>query len=132
MTKLIVFNQESKVEPIRLINRLSPDKRWVITIEAEKKRRTLSQNNLMWMWIDTICKMCGDERGYTKDEMARIFKQKFLVPNVVTLNGEEFIEYSTKKLSKKEMSEYMNHIEMFAAQEFGVFVPVPEDLQRNY
>lgn len=129
MTDHIIFNQESKAAPIKAINQLSPDKKWVISINPVKKRRTNSQNALYWMWVDRIAKSCGDSVGYTKDEMATIFKQKFLAPDEVNYDGEVYAVYSTKGLSKKEMSEYMDHICRFAAEEFGVYVPLPEELQ---
>lgn len=132
MTVFITHDTKSFFHAMGFISRLSHDKKWQITIEPYKKKRSLSQNALYWVWVDKITKECGDIVGYTKDEMARIFKQKFLVPSVVTHGGIDYTEYSTKGLSKTEMSEYMGHIERFSASEFGVYVPIPEELQRNY
>ena len=132
MTVFIAHDTISFYNITEFIDTLSRAKKWKITVEPYKERRSLSQNALYWVWVEKVAKECGDSVGYTKNEMARIFKQMFLVPSVVTHGGVDYPEYSTKGLSKAEMSEYMSHIDHFAVSEFGVYVPIPEELQRNF
>lgn len=131
MTKYIIFDQSSKFPIIKLINQLTPNFRWVVTVEKEKKKRTLNQNNLMWKWIDEVCQAISGVSGNSKAFLHKHFKEEFLTPEIEAVAGKEHLIWSTTGLSRQEMSEYMGRIEIFAAQEFGVMVSIPEELQRR-
>lgn len=127
MTDHIIFNQESKAAPIKAINQLSPNKRWIISIKLHRKKKTLSQGGLYWQWVTII----GDELGNFKDDMHEILKEDHLPPKIVLFNGEEREIRSIKNLSTKEMSDYMDRVNIWAGSEMGIYLPHPEDMQRN-
>lgn len=127
----IIHNEHTRRLAIEMITKISIEKRWIMDLKREVKKRKLSQNGLMWWWLDDIAKESGDIIGCTKEEMHEIFKEKFLVPKVVEIEGDSYRIYSTKNLNRNEMYEYMEHIDRWAAQEMGIFLPMPSDLQRN-
>ena len=112
------------------IARLNIEKSWDITIEPHRKRRSLSQNSLMWAWVNEVAEHVREATGQDSDDIHEFFKQKFLTPRIIEVNGETVKKWSTKKLTKAEMSEYMNRIYAWATSEMGLLLPVPEDLGR--
>ena len=119
-----------------------------ITVEAKRGHRTISQNNLYWLWMDFAAqwmnrKFAGtswfDEETQTvvhwidtdKQGMHKRFKKDFLGFDEPERVGRSLISgqiKSTTDLTKGEMFLYMERIEMFMAQA-GCQLPRPEDSQ---
>jgi len=119
--RIIIREERQRQHAIDRIAALNISTAWDITIKPYKKNRSLEQNALMWKWLTLI----GNELGYTKDEMHETFMRKFLPPITVnTIDGPAEV-YSTKPLKVKEMAEYLNHIDQFAA-EYGIALPLPD------
>jgi len=115
---------ESACRLIRSIN-LNPDAPKEVVVRDHKATRSVQQNRLYWQWVGIL----SDQTGYSKDEVHELMAKKFLPPVVKEVMG-EMVEYrrSTTKLKVREMSEYMNQVEAFAAG-FGISLPHPQDLQ---
>ena len=94
------------------------------------KRRSLSQNALMWKWINEVADHVQRATGQDSDDVHDFFKRKFLKPKVIEIAGETVQKYSTKNLTVPEMTEYMNHIYAFVTSELGILLPIPEELGR--
>ena len=122
MTQRVIIREErQRQHAIDRITALNIETVWDVSIKPYKKNRSLEQNALMWKWNTII----GNELGYTKDEIHETFMRKFLPPVTVnTLDGPAEV-YSTKPLKVKEMAEYLNHIERFAA-EYAIVLPLPD------
>lgn len=81
-----------------------------------KKIRSLSQNNLYWLYLNII----EEETGEEVDDLHRIFKKKFLPFEVKEKFGEKFLKLtSTTELTTDQFMEYMAKIE----RETGVPIP---------
>jgi len=85
--------------------------------------RTLSQNALYWQWLTII----GNELGYEKNELHEVFLDMFApVMTFRDINGKpKQRKMRSSEMSTKEMSEYMNHIDQFAAEQ-SIILPQPE------
>ena len=85
--------------------------------------RTIEQNALYWQWLTII----GDDLGYTKEELHEIMLDEFAP--VMTYrdlqNKPKQRKIRSSEMSVKEMSEYMNHIDRFAAEQ-SIILPQPE------
>jgi len=127
MAKFTIANEASRQTAIKFIEGLSIDKTWICEVKKKTKKRSLSQNNLMWAWLDKVAKEASRVTGYTTNEIHEIFKEKFLQPEIRSLGGEDYKIYSTKDLSTIEMSEYMSSIDRFCASDLGIFLPHPQD-----
>ena len=103
-----------------------------ITVEKHKSKRSISQNSMYWLWVTTI----GDYVGHTKESMHDVFKRMFLCDKLSPLKTDEFLQYyrknqadieaSTRKLSKEEMTQYLNNVEE-QARNLGIHLPQPSD-----
>lgn len=114
-----------------LVAGLDLSKPWSVSVEPYRKKRSLSQNSLMWKWLNEVADQVQRETGQDADDVHEFFKQKFLKPQVVEINGETIMKYSTKNLTVPEMTEYMNRIYAFVTSVLGVLLPIPEELGRD-
>jgi len=101
---------------------LDKSKKYRLTIEPYRRKRTTSQNSLYWSWMTLI----ADETGNDKDDIHEFLLNKFCPTKVVMVGGEEQEITSTKYLDTKQMSAYMDRIPPWAG-EFNISLPLPEN-----
>lgn len=127
MRTITVSNDKTRAYAIQLLNQLAFDKHpWDIVIKRHQKQRTQKQNGLYWEWLTII----GNEIGYDKDDMHDLMREKFLPWHEVDVWGikrKVLTSTSDPDFTTAMMTEYMNHIDRFAATELGIRLPHPED-----
>lgn len=94
-----------------------------LIIKRANEKRTLSQNDLMWMWFKCI----EEETGTEKNDIYMYYCKKFLCKVVRVGEKVEKIYETSSRLNTKQMSEFMTKIQADAASEFGITLPIPED-----
>tara|TARA_Y100000310_G_scaffold338946_1_gene430084 strand:- start:1786 stop:2169 length:384 start_codon:yes stop_codon:yes gene_type:complete len=124
VTEHTVTDEGARARVVDLILALNLERTWTIEIKRKVKRRTLSQNSLMWMWHDVVAK----ETGHDVEDIHEIIKDKFLVPKMRYFNEEEVGVRSTKKLTTIEMKNFMDAYYAFCVSELGIMLPIPEEL----
>lgn len=94
---------------------------YTLTIKRASEKRTVAQNDLMWMWFACI----ENETGTAKDDVYNHYCKKFLSkPDPM---GEGFINDTSSRLNTKQMTDFMMKIQEDAASELGIMLPVPDD-----
>lgn len=94
---------------------------YTLTIKRAREKRTIAQNDLMWMWLACI----ENETGTAKEDVYNHYCKKFLSkPDPI---GEGFINDTSSRLNTKQMTDFMKKIQADAASELGIMLPVPED-----
>jgi len=126
----IIRDADTKADALASIANLNLEKPWRIIIERQTNRRTLSQNSLMWKWLNLVADHVRDHTGYESGEVHELLKKMFLMPKIIEIGGASTEVYSTKGLTTVEMSAYMDAIYRWATSELGMILPVPEDLGR--
>ena len=93
--------------------------------------RSSEQNRLYWKWLTIM----GNDIGHSKEAMHFVFKKMLLADRYPVLVKDEFMEYiskiegleeTTRKLTRKEMADYMDKI-LEQARELNISLPLPED-----
>ena len=123
------------------INKFTVGEIVYITLDTKKPKRTVSQNNLYWLYLQNI----AEETGNDKDYLHRHFTKTHGVKETVSgkLNGVETVETiykSTASYNKGEFSDYMLSIqsdtgipipdtELFM---FGDVAKTEESIRENY
>ena len=92
-----------------------------LTLRKETKKRTDPQNRYYW---GVIIKMLGDYFGYEPEEMHEALKMEFL-----KVNGPIPTVKSTTKLTTVEFNDYIGRIIRWAAMEYGVVLPDPNEVE---
>lgn len=102
-----------------LVRTLNPQKAWRVEISQHHKKRTISQNKLLW----AIYQEVASETGHTEDEIHDYCKIKFLPKRIVNIEGkDDEIPGSTAILDKPAFSEYVERVSAWAATELGIAV----------
>ena len=89
-----------------------------LTVKKYRRKRSLDQNNLYWLWLGVI----GDDLGYTADELHTSFRAMFLTDKTKKIP----LVRSTTALDVKDFSIYLGKVER-QASELGIILPQPED-----
>lgn len=123
MTNYRIADEKDRSAVIRTLTALDVRKPWFIVLKREAKKRTLSQNNLYWVWCELIAK----ETGNAIDDTHEAIKKKFCPAREVWLGDESHFVQSTAKLETQAMSEFMDQVYAWATSEMGLILPVPEE-----
>lgn len=122
---LIITNEQSRQRAVTFVAALSLDKQWEIAIKRHRKRRTLAQNSLYHAWVAVVTDHVSGYTGYEKDEVHEYFKQRFLEPKIIEIDGFAVKRYTTTDNDTKAMADYMDRIYRWASQELGLPLPLP-------
>ena len=97
------------------------------TIVVEISKNIPRSDNLNKYYWSVVVAIPAKHLGYEKEEMHETFKEKFLYKKEF-LNGKWYkVVRSTTKISNKEMVTYIDQIKRFCTQEFGVYIPDPNE-----
>jgi uncharacterized protein YueI len=98
--------------------------RVILSVRKERVQRSKPQNDFYWA---VVVKILSEHFGYTRDEMHDVLKNKFLQKK--DLKHPDFIlTRSTTALSTKEFILYIDTIVQWAAEEFSIVIPPPNDV----
>lgn len=96
------------------------------TLSAKRvtQKRSINQNNLMWMWIACV----SMETGQDKNDIYDYYRQKFL-SRTIEINGKTaVVTAGTSALDTVAMTHFLNQMQADVSVEFGIKLPTPEDL----
>ena len=112
-----------------------PNGEYVATIEPKeqwlkRQPRTLSQNALAHVWFKHIAIALNQQYGddyWNADKVKDYFAVMFSTDEVKP-DGEVWRKpVSTSRLTKKQMTDYMERIQAYMLTEHGIRVPLPDD-----
>lgn len=112
-----------------------PNGEYVATIEPKEQwlkqqPRSLSQNALLHMWFKYISLALNSQYGdsyWNADKVKDYFAVLFATDEVKP-DGEIWHKpISTSKMTKRQMYNYMERIQVYMLSECGIKVPLPED-----
>lgn len=96
---------------------------YTITVKKVTEKRSIPQNDLMWMWLACIER----ETGTPKDEVYMYYCKKFLMRTVTIGQKMERIYMTTSKLNTEQMTTFLNQMQADAETELGIRLPTPQD-----
>jgi hypothetical protein len=98
------------------------NKNVTLSVEPKKKHRSHNQNAYYW---GVVIDLLAYHFGYTPEEMHEALKWKFL-----RVDGPVPTVRSTRKLTTKEFMEFIEKVQIWAASEYQVDIPSPNEV--NY
>lgn len=127
MAKTIMLTKKNgmlafDIEPAAVFATLS-NGAYTITIKKANEKRSIAQNDLMWMWLTCIER----ETGTNKDDIYMYYCKKFLMKTITVGDRMERIYSTSSKLNQLQMTDFLNKIQADALQELGIRLPLPED-----
>ena len=103
---------------------------WEVVIRPFVPKRSLPQNRLLRAWEKLVADYTGDTPKSVHKDLLDEFPVYVTRKNF--LGKEVTVQKTTSDFDKKEMSEYMNKVEMFVNSGLGVQLPRPEDFAMDY
>lgn len=100
-----------------------PNGTYDVIVKRHREQRTISQNDLMWMWLACI----EDATGTPKKDVYLHYCKKFLLRRVTFGNDAEMVYDTSSQLDTKRMGEFLDKIQADASTEFGITLPNPQD-----
>ena len=97
--------------------------KYQITIKKVSEKRSIAQNDLLWMWMACI----ENETGTPKDEVYMYYCKKFLMRTMSIGQKMERIYLTSSNLNTEQMTTFLNQIQADALQELGITLPTPQD-----
>lgn len=127
MAKTIVMTKRDgkmlfDVEPAFVFSTLQ-NGTYHITIKRASEKRSIAQNDLMWMWLSCIER----ETCTPKDDIYMYYCKKFLMKTIRMGEKLERIYNTSSKLNTEQMKDFLDKIQADALTEFGIRLPDPKD-----
>ena len=110
------------VEPAYVFSTLQ-NGTYQITVKRASEKRSIAQNDLMWMWLACIER----ETGTPKDDIYMYYCKKFLMKTIQVGERMERIYNTSSKLNTQQMKDFLDKIQADAQSELGITLPNPED-----
>lgn len=119
-----VQNKEFIYKRLKSIFSLIKNGEHELIVKKLVKARSNNQNAMMWMWYACLAKETGSESIEIHDYYCTKFLSRY-----ITIDGiERRVVGGTSKLDTVAMTEFLNKVQGDAASEFGITLPIPEDL----
>ena len=127
MAKTIVMTKRDgkmmfDVEPAYIFSTLQ-NGTYHITVKRASEKRSIAQNDLMWMWLACIER----ETGTSKDDIYMYYCKKFLMKTIRVGEKLERIYNTSSKLNTEQMKTFLDKIQHDALTELGITLPNPQD-----
>ena len=94
-----------------------------LILKRVNEKRTINQNELMWMWFRCI----ENDTGTDKNDIYMYYCKKFLCKVIRVGEKVEKVYETSSMLNTAQMSDFMKKIQADAASELGITLPIPED-----
>ena len=104
------------------IKRLDLSKAYTIEITEKRVRRTISQNNLYWLWLTCLSFETGNDRM----KLHEYFKDEFIPAELFEMFGKVKSLKSTTGLNTVQFKYLLDHVQQFASSELAITLPDPE------
>lgn len=118
------IDREAVISKIRQIDLA---KGFSVDISQKRKVRSISQNNLYWLWLTCIEYETGNSRYY----MHEYYKDIFIIPEVIEVRGKKIEIKTTTNKDTLIFKNYLDRIQIDASVEWGIKLPLPEDQYWN-
>ncbi len=99
--------------------------KYILKIEYHSKKRTLSQNKLMWLWFACI----AQETGGNKDDIYLVYTHLFLKKDIEFQQQIIQTTERTSKLDTFRFAKFLDEVQIHAQTELGITLPDPDDLR---
>jgi hypothetical protein len=111
--------------------KVDPGKPFEVIVQIHRKKRSLSQNALMWKRYHEVADAVSDYTGMDPDKIHTFAKQRWLKPEIVEIGDTIAEHYSTKNLTPSEMTLFLDKFEAWVATDLGLNLTNPDDLGRE-
>jgi len=122
--KAIIRNDADRDKFIAFIKQVKLEKPYVASFVVHRKKRSLNQNRLLYLWLNCI----KTETGNSVDALYQYFCEKYLPWNAELVFGNEVLpKGGSSKLNTKEFTDFLDNINKEMSGQ-GIYLPYPGDI----
>lgn len=133
-SKTFTLTEHTRQMIVDTIMHTAADGSMQVIIRPTKSKRSIAQNSLLHSWFREIAdgyELSHGER-HAPDIWKQYLKRLFLGQEAITVLGNKMVAMrQTSKLSVKEMTEFMEAVDRWAATELELQLSHPSDLWRD-
>ena len=128
----IVLQREAAISTVNMWLDTIGNGDYILRLERKKKARSISQNNLMWLWFTAIAEEWSEATGkqFVKEDVHDAYCEHFLrqrtPPSRAFPEGREYAG-RTSDLDSSQMAHFLNQVQADAQTEYGITLPNPEE-----
>lgn len=104
----------------------SNGKKLSLELKQWRDKRSISQNQTMWMWNTEIANHIKKKTGqdFDPEDIHELLKQLFCPVTEITIGSTTASVRSTKRLDKSQMHRYLEQVDAWAAEK-GIMLTIP-------
>lgn len=97
-----------------------------LEIKQWRDKRSIPQNQTMWMWSTEIANHIKKKTGqdFDPEDIHELLKQLFCPVTEITIGSTTASVRSTKRLDKSQMHRYLEQVDAWAAEK-GIMLTIP-------
>lgn len=101
-------------------------KKLSLEIKQWRDKRSIPQNQTMWMWNTEIANHIKKKtaQDFDKEDIHELLKQLFCPVTEITIGSTTVSVRSTKRLKKNQMHRYLEQVDAWAAEK-GIMLTIP-------
>lgn len=126
--KLCVHSSNIEIVYQRLKEELlkANGKKLSLEIKQWRDKRSIPQNQTMWMWNTEIANHIKKKTGqdFDPEDIHELLKQLFCPVTEITIGSTTASVKSTKRLDKAQMHRYLEQVDAWAAEK-GIMLTIP-------
>lgn len=126
--KLCVHSSNVEIVHQRLKEELlkANGKKLSLEIKQWRDKRSIPQNQTMWMWNTEIANHIKKKTGqdFDPEDIHELLKQLFCPVTEITVGSTTTSVRSTKRLDKSQMHRYLEQVDAWAAEK-GIMLTIP-------
>ncbi|NOY72938.1 MAG: hypothetical protein GXP14_11280 [Gammaproteobacteria bacterium] len=126
-----INNEAERNQLILRMGKAKVEKPWVVAVSFVESVRSAKQNRLYWMWIQEIINHITVTMGETKTkrQIDAWLLDMFAPTEQSEFRGKNFtVVTTTSDMTQKQMSQYLNNIELYCPTELELVLTHPPDL----
>lgn len=121
MRKFIITSAQIRANAVRAVMEIRGEDNAEVIIQPHKKSKSAEQRG----WFHVLCKILGEETGYTQGEIKELIKREIMGTTLIELAGRNVeVVASSESLDKVGYSELIDGTYVLAA-EAGIVLPNP-------
>lgn len=115
------INEKNRLQSITELSAYLQEGEFTVTVIRQKDKASANQSGYLW---GCVYKIISDYTGEDPESLHQLFKKKFLSERVEVGGERLIILKNSSRLSKKEYSEFIDKIVVWAWHELGLDIPM--------
>jgi hypothetical protein len=120
----VIRNKDYALRQLDMLFGTISDGEYELILPKKKKKRTIPQNRLMWLWFACL----EQDSGTPKESFHDYYCGMFLLRHETVMGKDVTLVSGTSKLNTVQFKDFLDKVQADVASERGIILPNPDDL----